>query len=297
MDAGLDESTRKTILDKVLLTGSCQRVPEVPEHIRHAFVVTGDITPTEHVRMQAAMQAFVDNSLSKTINFPETATVDEVKAAYMTAWKLGCKGITVYVAGTRQQVVLETKETASKKSAGQPAQSQLVLPQLEVLQKKPRPRALTGATYEIMTPLGKAFVTVNRNGDNQPFEVFCNVGKAGSDTAAVSEAIGRLISLVLRLPSPMTPSDRMGQVVEQLAGIGGGRPMGFGPQRVRSLPDGIAQVLSQESGRVPERHEEGAEIKGSPLFRIGDLCPNCGEAAFVAEEGCRRCHSCGYSEC
>jgi ribonucleoside-diphosphate reductase alpha chain len=235
--------------------------------------------------------------LSKTINFPETATVDDVKAAYMMAWKLGCKGITVYVAGTRQQVVLETKETALKKTPSPSGQGQLALPQLEVLQKKPRPRSLHGATYEIATPLGKAFVTVNRNGDDQPFEVFCNVGKAGSDTAAVSEAIGRLISLILRLPSPMTASERMGQVVEQLAGIGGGRPMGFGPQRVRSLPDGIAQVLSQDSGRVREKRDEPQEIKGAPLFTIGDLCPNCGEAAFVAEEGCRRCHSCGYSEC
>jgi ribonucleoside-diphosphate reductase alpha chain len=294
IDAGIDEARRQEIFERVLLSGSCQDLEEVPEPIRHTFVVTSDITPIEHVRMQAAMQAFVDNSLSKTVNFPETATVEDVKAAYMTAWKLGCKGITVYVAGTRDQVVLETRETALKKLE---KPEQMMLPQLETSQKKPRPRALHGATYEIATPLGKAFVTVNRNGDNQPFEVFCNVGKAGSDTAAVSEAIGRLVSLCLRLSSPMSPAERLDLVIGQLAGIGGGRPMGFGPQRVRSLPDGVAQVLAQDIGRAPIGHDDPEEVKGSFLFKVGDLCPTCGQATFVAEEGCRRCHSCGHSEC
>jgi ribonucleoside-diphosphate reductase alpha chain len=293
-DAGVDEGQRREIIDRVLLTGSCQEMEEVPASIRDTFVVTSDITPLEHVRMQAAMQAFVDNSLSKTINFPVTATIDEVKSAYMTAWTLGCKGITVYVAGTRETVVLETKETALRK---RDKPEQMELPQLEQIQKKPRPRALHGATYEIATPLGKAFVTVNRNGDDQPFEVFCNVGKAGSDTAAVSEAIGRLVSLCLRLPSAMTPVERLEQVIDQLGGIGGGRPMGFGPQRVRSLPDGIARALAEDLGRIPKVHDGPIELKGTPLFKVGDLCPSCGQATFVAEEGCRRCHSCGHSEC
>ncbi len=181
-----------------MMTGSCQDIDLMPAQTRDTFVVASDITPDEHVRMQAAMQAFVDNSLSKTINFPATASVDDVSKAYFLAWKLGCKGITVYVAGSREQVVLETKETAGKKSARETEAT-----------KKPRPRAVPGATYEIATPLGKAYVTVNRNGANEPFEVFCNVGKAGSDTAAVSEAIGRLISLALRLPSPLSPTERM----------------------------------------------------------------------------------------
>lgn len=294
VDAGVTETKRQQIFDRVQITGSCQDVPDVPDSVRNAFVVTGDITPIEHVRMQAAMQAFVDNSLSKTVNFPASASVDDVKAAYLSAWNLGCKGITVYVAGTRERVVLETKETALKK---QDKPQQLVLPVLEPLHKKPRPRALHGATYEIATPLGKAFVTVNRNGEDQPFEVFCNVGKAGSDTAAVSEAIGRLISLCLRLPSPMSPTDRIEQVIQQLAGIGGGRPLGFGAQRVRSLPDGVAQALAQDFGHVQSNVHEAPEQAGPPLFEVGDLCPSCGEATLVATEGCRRCQNCGHSEC
>ncbi len=285
-DAGVDASTRQKIFERVRVTGTCQDINEVPDKIRDTFVVASDITPEEHVRMQAAMQAFVDNSLSKTINFPATATVDEVAKAYFLAWKLGCKGITVYVAGTREKVVLETKETAQKKTGAEAEPS-----------KKPRPRQLHGATYEIATPLGKAYVTVNRNGDDQPFEVFCNVGKAGSDTAAVSEAIGRLISLALRLPSPLTPTERLEQVVSQLAGIGGGRPMGFGLQRVRSLPDGIAQVLAEDLGQPRAEQDDRPNAKQLQLFQVGDLCPECGHASFVNEEGCRKCYSCGHSEC
>ncbi len=288
VDAGVDDASRKKIFERVRVSGTCQDVELVPQQIRDAFVVASDIAPEEHVRMQAAMQAFVDNSLSKTINFPETATVEEVERAYFLAWKLGCKGITVYVAGTREKVVLETKETALKKK-DQGAE-------YVIAQKKPREHALAGSTYKVETPLGTAYVTINRNGNEQPFEVFCNVGKAGSDTAAVSEAIGRLISLALRMPSPLTPLERLEQVIAQLGGIGGGRPMGFGLQRVRSLPDGIAQVLSEEIGQT---HVEPSEEQGKQLqlFRIGDLCPECGHASLVNEEGCRKCYSCAHSEC
>jgi len=291
VEAHVDEATRQKIFERVRLTGTCQEVDLLPSKLRDTFVVASDITPEEHVRMQAAMQAFVDNSLSKTVNFPESATVDDVSKAYFLAWQLGCKGITVYVAGSREQVVLETKETALKKGKVEP------LPEYVVAQKKPREHALIGQTYKIETPLGGAYVTINRNGNNEPFEVFCNVGKAGSDTAAVSEAIGRLISLTLRLPSPLTPTERLEEVVKQLSGIGGGRPMGFGLQRVRSLPDGIAQALSEDLGKPRLVEDTPADTKQLQLFKIGDLCPACGHATFVNEEGCRKCYSCGHSEC
>jgi ribonucleoside-diphosphate reductase alpha chain len=144
--------------------------------------------------------------------------------------------------------------------------------------------------------LGTAYTTVNLNGDGEPFEVFLNVGKAGSDTAAVAEAIGRLISLVLRIPSPLSSRKRLNQVVRQLKGIGGGRSLGFGRDRVRSLPDGVAQILAEYLGLA----EAGAKAKGTeqlPLFPDGDLCPECGQATLVFEEGCRHCYTCAYSEC
>jgi ribonucleoside-diphosphate reductase alpha chain len=192
--------------------------------------------------------------------------------------------------------------------------------------KKPRPHTLVGRTFSVETPLGKAFITVNQNGGGHPFEVFINTAKAGSETAAVSEAIGRLISYVLRLASPIPPLERMAEVVRQLSGIGGGRSLGFGPNRVRSLPDGVGQVLDEYlTGRATHQIDDVGEKTDSQninkesmpdlltvaanqnpqlavsarqmALKTSELCPECGEASMVNEEGCRKCYSCGYSEC
>jgi ribonucleoside-diphosphate reductase alpha chain len=332
-DLKTDPEKREEILDQIMREGTCQGVADLPAAVRDVFVVSADITAEEHVRMQAALQAFVDNSLSKTINFPAGAEEEEVSMAYLLAWKLGCKGITVYVTGSRDKVVLETHATVEKKQSKDeivvpeasvvpsptPAQEAKALEQLHIWHeaKKPRPRFLPGYTYSIETPLGKAFVTINENGSSQPFEVFINTSKAGSDTAAVSEAIGRLISYVLRLASPVEPAKRLAEVTRQLAGIGGGRSLGFGPNRVRSLPDGVAQVLNNYIEQWNERQDEdekpgsngvvhypptlelrsAAAPEQPALFKVGDLCPECGQAAVVNEEGCRKCYACGFSEC
>ncbi len=328
-EASLDQATRQRISELVSVTGSCQAVAEVPEAIRRAFVVASDITAEEHVRMQAAIQAFVDNSISKTVNFPAGATVQDVEQAYRLAWHLGCKGLTVYVTGSRQDVVLETKATAEAKGKGTEERTNggtgeqrsegaegytavgETAPGLPypTLKRRPRPSALRGLTYRKETPLGTAYVTVNINGGDQPFEVFMNVGKAGSDVAAVSEALGRLISLVLRLPSALDANERLKMVVDQLAGIGGGRSMGFGANRVRSLPDAVAQVLREHlnshfsddenaEALALEQHDYVEQLPLPIADRpIGDLCPDCGQATFIPTEGCRKCYACGYSEC
>lgn len=291
-------------------SGTCQEILDIPQDIREVFVVSQDISAEEHVRMQAAMQAFVDNSLSKTINFPETATEDDIAQAYMLAWELECKGITVYVTGSRQKVVLETHSVAKGKRSKSSHTPEEISSDPGSWQKakKPRPRRLPGNTIYVDTPLGKTFVTVNENGGHQPFEVFVNTAKAGSETAAVSEAIGRLISYILRLVSPISPRERLVEVWRQLSGIGGGRPLGFGPNRVRSLPDGVAQALEEylknsESREMTFDDEDNGFYPTTDLgaeqsqFRTGDLCPDCGEAAVVYEEGCRKCYACAYSEC
>jgi ribonucleoside-diphosphate reductase alpha chain len=287
-EAGLDEETRGRIVTHVAASGSCQDVEGVPEAVRDVFVVAQDIPAEEHVRMQAALQAFVDASISKTINFPADATPEDVARAFLLAWELGCKGLTVYVTGSREKVVLETESTRSAKQEAWRA--------LAPTKVRPRPHSLEGKTYRLLTPLGTAYTTVNLNGDGEPFEVFLNVGKAGSDTAAVAEAIGRLISLVLRLPSPLSSTKRLNQVVRQLRAIGGGRSLGFGRDRVRSLPDGVAQVLAEHLGLAgpAERTTDSEQL---PLFPKGDLCPECGQATLVFEEGCSHCYTCGYSEC
>ncbi len=317
--AGISPEARQQIFEEVMRHGTCQDVPAVPDSIRQTFVTAGDVTAEEHVRMAGALQAFVDNSISKTINFPAGATEDDVATAYMLSWELGAKGITVYVTGSRDKVVLETHATAEKKQAGDPApdsRGEVDADTQKVIwheTKKARPRALAGSTFSVETPLGKAFVTINENGGYQPFEVFINTSKAGSETAAVSEAIGRLISYILRLASPVAPRDRMREVIRQLMGIGGGRSLGFGPHRVRSLPDGVGQVLDEylnaKEGQPSLHHlvsggkGNGGQPEGleppvvTPGTKIGDLCPECGEAAVVNEEGCRKCYACGFSEC
>eukprot|EP01096_Ripella_sp_DP13-Kostka_P007561 TRINITY_DN2765_c0_g1_i2.p1 TRINITY_DN2765_c0_g1~~TRINITY_DN2765_c0_g1_i2.p1 ORF type:complete len:915 (+),score=493.49 TRINITY_DN2765_c0_g1_i2:143-2887(+) len=401
-NAGFDEATRTRLIDRVMEGGSCQHVIELPLHIRNTFVVSSDISADEHVRMQAAMQAFVDNSMSKTCNLPEGATVDDVARAYMLSWQLGCKGLTVYVTGSRQVVVLETKKEAAKKdkkedetvataaassssSASRPVtpkkdsssptrlsptnlasgalaspiaknRSQATTPigrsstkfaastkknssssssdeeidDEEPLPKTPggtsirlyptgkmaRPQLLEGCTHMINTPVGKAFVTINEY-ERQPFETFINTAKAGSEIAAISEAMGRLISYVLRVASPVTPLDRLTEVATQLEGIGGRRSQGFGRNRICSLPDGIAKGISLYLERNERLYKEASELESSidlssyatvggitaepatpsGRFRIGDICPDCGEPALVNEEGCRKCYSCAYSEC
>jgi len=300
---------KEQIISQVIEAGSCQHITLLPEELRNVFVVSADISAREHIRLQAALQRFVDNSLSKTINFPPGATEQEVAEAFMEAWKLGCKGITVYITGSREKVVLETKATMQ---ARQPAAEENIpvaaeQPAFWKDTKKPRPRILKGYTYSIETPLGKAFITINENGGDQPFEVFINTAKAGSETAAHSEALGRLISYVLRITSSIEPRERLKVVMEQLAGIGGGKSLGFGPNRVRSLPDGIAKALDEYLYQQHwEKEEDPEQLPGQPLpfleekkehRQIGELCPECGQATLINEEGCRKCYTCGHSEC
>ncbi len=326
--AELDQATIDKIIAQVNETGSCQNVPDVPENIRRVFVTAGDITAEEHIRMQAALQAHTDNAISKTVNFPAGTTEEEVATAYLLGWKLGCKGLTVYVTGSREVVVLETAETKKKKEAGQAetptASATPAAPQPLPLfneDKKPRPTQLVGKTYRMPTPAGTSYITINENGEGhgQPFEVFIHTSKAGSEIAAVSEAIGRLVSLVLRLASPVSPRNRVKQIVRQLGGIGGGRQLGIGPNKVISLPDAVAQILQQylddtaEADKLPQiprkagqqmallpDHSNGTSAEEKPHMEympIGDICPECGTSTLMREEGCLHCYTCGYSEC
>lgn len=296
IEAGLSESERESAIERALRHGTCQSDESLPDSIRDIFVVSQDISVEGHVRMQAALQAFVDNSLSKTCNFPADATEEDVAQSFMLAWELGCKGLTVYVTGSRNKVVLETEATVAEKREDGSHESQLSIWHEG---KKARPQRLDGVTYQMSTPLGKAFVTINHNGNSQPFEVFITTAKAGSETAAVSEAIGRLTSYILRVSSPLSPRDRLAEVVRQLTGIGGGHPTGFGPNRVLSLPDGLGRALAAYLGETPEGIEEfePSENKAQLPMQIGDLCPECGAPALVNEEGCKKCYACGYSRC
>ncbi len=291
----------EALMAKIAADGTVQGLSEVPPDVQQVFVTAHQIAPEWHVRTQAAFQRHLDNGCSKTINMPHVATVEEVGEAYLLAYELGCLGITVFRDGCKADQVLHVGTVGKAAPTGEPplarAGRELAEPPASGGQRqvvKPRPRKVQGVTYRVATPLGTAFITVNVNGNDEPFEVFANVGKAGSDTASVSEAVGRLISLILRLPSPLTPTERLREVVGQLKGIGGGRHLGYGPARIRSLPDAIAQVLAEHLGIADV--EEAAPTQPMPES-VGDLCPECGQATLVYEEGCQKCYSCGYTEC
>ncbi len=274
-----------TVMAEIVRHGSVQDVVGVPAEARAVFKTAHEIDYRWHVRHQAAFQKHTDNGVSKTINLPRDASEDDVANAYRLAWELGCLGITVFRDGCKGVQVLN----AGVRGADAPAA-------VEERGVKPRPHSLAGTTYRMETPIGTAFITVNETSGGDPFEVFVQVGKAGSDTMAVAEALGRLISLVLRLPSPLSAPRRLEEVVSQLSRIGGGQPTGFGAARILSLPDALARTLREHmggpGGEAPQASEPNAGIR-----RVGDLCKECGQATFIYEEGCKKCLSCGYNEC
>lgn len=200
-----------------------------------SFVTAQTINPEKRLLMQAAIQRHIDQSLSSTINLPTDTEVETVARIYHQAWQTGCKGVTVYRASSRENIL-----TAA---SGQQARTSVPVPDIGIA---PRPALLPGVTIREETPLGTAFVTINYHARPQePFEAFLRLGKAGSDLEADAEALGRLISLILRLPSPMSRVERIQEIIGQLEMIGGARSIGFGPSRVRSLPDGIARALAR----------------------------------------------------
>lgn len=283
--------------------------------IPNYFVSSSDLTPEDHVKVQAIIQEYVDASISKTVNAPKTFTIDDVKKLYNLAYKLGCKGVTFMREGSRPGVLEKNEKKDASKTNGE-----IKVDGLKIPIKKPRPMVVHGSTYQIETPVGITYITINSDYDNAPFEVFVTVGKAGSDVGAMADAIGRLISLNLRLISPLAPHDRMKKVADQLIGIGGARSVGFGEKRVRSLPDAIAKVIATHFGfkykngngdhkpKLVEGNGEKTSAIAAPVVTATsqsslpysadfDLCPECGLASLAFEEGCKKCYSCGYSEC
>ena len=258
------------------------------------FVTSMDLTPEEHVTVQAAIQKWTDASISKTVNAPNDHTVEQVKELYTKAYDMGCKGITYFRDGCREGVL----------SLPEPEKVEVMAPEtkdkfdqeLDDLKDTPviaeRPASLDGITYRVRSPEGNVFVTINKK-DNGPFELFASVGKAGSDVASYAEALGRLISLTLRVPSSMDREQRLSLIGQQLVGIGGSRFEGFGENRVRSLADAIATAITYY-----EQETQPNDVATEEVIRVdGELCPECGNVSLVRQEGCKSCTNCGYSEC
>jgi ribonucleoside-diphosphate reductase alpha chain len=282
------------------------------ENIPDYFVVADDLAPDEHVKIQALIQKYTDSSISKTVNAPEAHSVDDVKNLYRLAYETGCKGISYMREGSREgTLVRSTAGKSEEKVADKPSNGELNEPAVWV-----RPTRIQGATYRMKTPVGTAFITVNRDELGSPMEVFINIGRAGSDVQAMAEALGRVISKALRFGHNLTGKERAALIVDQLMGIGGARSVGFGQNKILSLPDAIAKAIAMDMGMIMEKpvisdssltnelvgeqlsiEKEDDDGQMALLSRQGDLCPSCGNATLIHEMGCKTCHGCGYSEC
>ena len=284
----------ESLLNKLADAGNAHNLTEVPEDIRKIFVTSHEISPEWHVKMQAAFQKYTDNAVSKTVNFENSATIEDVEKAYMLAYDLGCKGITIYRDGSRDNQVLnigKVKEEA-------PVEVPVPVP----AKPKERPAILIGKTTEITTGCGKMYVTINQDQEGNVFEVFTSIGKAGGCAQSQSEAIGRLISLNLR--SGVEPEF----IIKQLTGISCHMPYGFGSQRVLSCADAVGkaldeaiknplntQVIRNDSITVDTLLADMDKKAGNKVVSNG-ACPDCG-APVEYIEGCLTCQSCGYSKC
>jgi ribonucleoside-diphosphate reductase alpha chain len=254
------------LIKRVAGRHSIQEMEEIPEDVRAVFLTAADVSPEDHIRMQAEFQRHCDSSVSKTINFRESATVGDVDRAYRLAHQLGCKGVTVYRDKSRPAQVL------SISSVGETGKN--VAPVME------RPEILTGVTEKIKTGYGNLYVTINTKG-KRPFEVFAHIGKSGYTTMADTEAICRLISLALRSGVPVN------KVIRQLRGIGGSSQTFAGGARILSIPDAIAQVLHRHFG---DKNADDGKSQAT------EICPECsGPMGFAGD--CFTCLSCGYSTC
>jgi len=264
------------LMQKIAEHGTVHDIPEIPEAVRNVFVTAHDITPEVHIAMQAAFQKYTDNAVSKTVNFPNSATFEDVEKVYRLAYESNCKGVTIYRDGSRDEQVLSTgkkEEAPQVHPTGEEKRSH----------KRERPKALKGWTYQMQTGCGPLYVTVNEDNSGL-FELFTTMGKAGGCAASQSEAIGRMVSLAWR------SGIQARQVIKQLLGISCHCPAGFGENKVLSCADAVAkaiqshmQVMGIDMGIEQAAFERGA-------------CPECG-GVVEHEGGCAVCRVCGYSEC
>jgi ribonucleoside-diphosphate reductase alpha chain len=260
------------LMDTIAQRGSIRDLEDIPDDVKEIFVTAHDVTPEWHIRMQAAFQKFTDNAVSKTVNLPKDASTEDVQKVYDLAYRLQCKGVTIYRDGSKEEQVLSYGQ---KKSVDEGFMTAV----------KERPETLDGFTTKMLTGMGNLYVTVTEY-DGRPFEVFATIGKSGRSTTAKTEAIGRLVSLALR------SGVKVEKIVEQLKGIGGEHPVFQKDGLVLSIPDAIGRILEK-------RYLQDSPQERSNKYRYslaGETCPECGQTISF-EEGCMTCHFCGFTKC
>jgi len=288
----------RELMERIAESTSIQDIEGIPEDVKRIFVTAHDISPEWHVRMQAAFQKYVHNATSKTINFPHEATIEGVRKAYLVAYELGCKGITIYRDKSREEQVLNVGTKGSQ------AQGQAQGAKREIA-PRPRPEVIIGTTTKVATGCGNLYVTINVDEEGKPFELFTQMGKAGGCAASQLEAIGRLVSLGFR------SGIEVKSIIEQLRNIRCPSPSWEKGQRIFSCADAIARVIEKrlvnvqlppvpaETAAVPMKHsheDEGFSADTEVQGDIVGVCPDCG-GALRHEEGCQKCHACGFSKC
>ncbi len=274
----------RELMEKIADKGSLHDFEEIPEDVKEVFQTAHDISPMDHVAMQAAFQKYVDNAVSKTVNFSHTATTKDVEDVYLFAYDLNCKGVTVYRDGSREEQVLSTGKTGSKETELQPAVQAKIVP-------RKRPESIIGETRTMKTGCGTIYVTINEDENGHLFEVFANMGKAGGCASSQAEAIGRLVSLALR--SNIEPE----AIISQLKGITCHQQTWSSGGKITSCSDAIAKSLEKytEKGNKSNGNGNGGKNSHGESMLIG-ACPECG-GAVEHEGGCAVCHSCGFTKC
>jgi ribonucleoside-diphosphate reductase alpha chain len=275
------------LLERIVQKGSIQNLDDIPEDVRKIFVISHDIAPEWHVRMQAAFQKYTDNAVSKTVNFPNEATEEDVEKVYRLAYKLGCKGVTIYRDRSREEQVLNISKVET-------------LPRNIDEKRTPRkrPSITRGKTIKIGTGCGNLYITINED-EHGLCEVFSQMGKSGGCAASQSEATSRLVSLALR------SGIAVDAILKQLRGIRCPSPLWVKGGMVLSCPDAIAKAIEMYLEDKKKENNIGSVIlqKKEPISdtrpgNVVGVCPDCGNA-LVYSEGCMRCvdSSCGYSKC
>ncbi|MCL4079235.1 vitamin B12-dependent ribonucleotide reductase [Coriobacteriia bacterium Es71-Z0120] len=272
----------RDLMERIAEHGSVQDIPEVPEDVRRIFVTAHDIAPEWHVRMQAAFQRYTDNAVSKTVNFPNSATVEDVRRVYDLAYELGVKGVTIYRDGSKENQVLSTGKTAKAGQSGPVRPGEL--------EPRPRPAVTMGRTEKLQTGCGNLYVTINSD-EHGLCEVFTQMGKSGGCAASQSEALSRMISVSLR--AGVDPR----AIIKHLRGIRCPSPAWTQGGKVLSCADAVGIAMEH----YLEWLETGAEsttvskdVEG--LDGLTGACPECG-SALEHESGCAVCRACGFSKC
>jgi ribonucleoside-diphosphate reductase alpha chain len=269
----------RELMEKVSENGSIQKIDEVPPPVRRLFVTAHDIAPEWHIRIQSAFQEYTDNAVSKTINFPHSATRQDVENAYLLAYESVCKGLTVYRDGSRASQVLTKGTSEAERKRG-------------VRTPRARPLLTQGVTEKITVGCGQSiYVTVNED-QNGLFEVFATMGKSGGCMASQSEAIGRLISLGLR------SGIETEAIIKQLEGIRCPAPAWQEGNIILSCADAIGKAMHRYINDNAD-HQASASKDAMVARNVLGMCPECPDCGTMVEfvEGCLRCPSCGYSQC